>query len=121
MSAQASQEPGVTRGDLVLVLHAHLPFVRHPEHRYHLEENWLYEATAATYLPLLEVFRGLQRDNVPFRVTMSMSPPLCSMLRDDLLKTRCAAYLDRLLQLGEQELRRTAGDEAFQRLARFYL
>ena len=77
-------------GDLALVLHAHLPFVRHPEHRYHLEENWLYEAITATYLPLLEVFRGLARDGVPFRVTMSMSPPLCTMLRDDLLKTRYA-------------------------------
>lgn len=109
------------KGDLVIVLHAHLPFVRHPEHRYHLEENWLYEATTATYLPLLQAFRRLQHDGVPFRVTMSMSPTLCAMLRDDLLKTRYAAYLDRLLQLGQQELQRTAGDPAYHRLARFYL
>src|SRR5438552_14817257 len=100
-------------GDLAFVLHAHLPYIRHPEHRFHLEENWLYEATTATYLPLLDTFRGLQREGVPFRVTMSMSPPLCSMLRDDLLKLRYAAYLDRLLQLGEEEKRRTAGEPAF--------
>ena len=112
--------PDVVKGDLVLVLHAHLPFVRHPEHRYHLEENWLYEATAATYLPLLEVFRGLARDGVPFRVTLSLSPTLCSMLRDDLLKGRCAAYLDRMLQLGDQEIARTAGEPALCDLVRFY-
>ena len=47
------------RGYLAFVLHAHLPYIRHPEHRYHLEENWLYEATVATYLPLYEVFRNL--------------------------------------------------------------
>ncbi len=113
--------PATVKGDLAMVLHAHLPFVRHPEHRYHLEENWLYEATTATYLPLLQVFRTLADEGVPFRVTLSMSPPLCSMLRDDLLKLRYAAYLDRLLKLGEEERVRTAGEPAFHRLAEFYL
>ncbi len=107
-------------GSLAIVLHAHLPYVRHPEHQYHLEENWLYEAVAATYLPLLEVFRGLVRDGVRFRITMSMSPPLVAMLRDDLLKQRTAAYLDRLLRLAEQERRRTAGDPTFRKIADFY-
>src|SRR5689334_24681931 len=94
-------------GDLALVLHAHLPFIRHPEHRYHLEENWLYEATVATYLPLLEVFFGLRRDQIPFRVTLSMSPTLVNMLADDLLKLRTGAYLERLERLGDSELQRT--------------
>lgn len=109
------------RGTLAYVLHAHLPFVRHPEHRYHLEENWLYEAVTATYLPLLEVFRGLERDGVPFRLTLSMSPPLVAMLKDDLLRARTAAFIDRLVRLGEQESRRTAGDPTFNKIARFYL
>src|SRR4051812_47257698 len=100
----------MARGDLALVLHAHLPFIRHPEHRYHLEENWLYEATTATYLPLLEAFRNLAKDGVRFRFSLSLSPPLTSMLSDDLLKTRYGAYLERLLVLGDAELRRTAGD-----------
>jgi 1,4-alpha-glucan branching enzyme len=107
-------------GYLALVLHAHLPFVRHPEHQRHLEENWLYEAITATYLPLLEVFRGLEQSGVRFRLTMSLSPPLVSMLRDDLLKQRAAAYLDRLLELAEKERRRLAGDHTFLRLAEFY-
>ena len=108
------------RGYLAFVLHAHLPYIRHPEHRYHLEENWLYEATVATYLPLLEVYRNLVRDGVPFRITMSMSPPLVSMLRDDLLKLRTGAYLERLVRLGEEEQRRTQGDPTFNRIARWY-
>ncbi len=108
------------RGDLALVLHAHLPFIRHPEHRYHLEENWLYEAITATYLPLLEVFRNMAKEGVRFRFSMSMSPPLVSMLSDDLLKTRYAAYLDRMLRLGDSELKRTAGDPTFNKLARYY-
>ncbi|MSP15725.1 MAG: DUF1957 domain-containing protein [Myxococcales bacterium] len=107
-------------GDLALVLHAHLPFLRHPEHRYHLEENWLYEAIAATYLPLCEVFQNLARGGVRLRVTMSMSPTLVSMLRDDLLRERASSYLDRLVLLGEQELVRTRREPALFKLANFY-
>ena len=43
------------KGYLCLVLHGHLPFVRHPEHEYFLEENWLYEAITETYIPLILV------------------------------------------------------------------
>ena len=46
----------MTRGVLSIVLHAHLPYVRHPEYPEFLEEDWLYEAITETYLPLLEVF-----------------------------------------------------------------
>ena len=42
------------QGYLSLVLHAHLPFVRHPEHDKFLEESWLFEAiTEGTCLHIL--------------------------------------------------------------------
>jgi len=47
----------MTVGYIALVLHAHLPFVRHPESDYVLEE-WLYEAITETYIPLLRVLRA---------------------------------------------------------------
>ena len=37
----------MNQGYLSIVLHAHLPFVRHPEHERFLEENWLFEAIVA--------------------------------------------------------------------------
>ena len=40
-------------GLLALVLHAHLPWVRHPEYAMFLEETWLFEAITEAYLPLL--------------------------------------------------------------------
>ena len=46
-------------GYISLALHAHLPFVRHPEHEIFLEENWLFEAISETYLPLLRMFNRL--------------------------------------------------------------
>jgi 1,4-alpha-glucan branching enzyme len=110
----------VSRGSLALVLHAHLPFVRHPEHEDFLEERWLYEAVTECYLPLLHVFQGLARDGVPFRITMSFSPTLVAMLRDPMLMQRYARHLDRSIDLGDREIRRTAGEPAFQRLAGLY-
>lgn len=116
-------------GDLALVLHAHLPFVRHPEHAYHLEENWLYEALTATYLPLIEVLRDVHSERQkaaadparPLRLTLSLSPPLCTMLRDPLLLSRYRAYVDRLLRLGDEEVARSLGDPVLHKLARFYV
>jgi len=48
----------MTIGYVALVLHAHLPFVRHPESDYVLEEEWLYEAITETYIPYCEFLRA---------------------------------------------------------------
>ena len=69
----------MARGRVALVLHAHLPFVRHPEQPTSLEERWLFEAITETYVPLLDMVEGLERDAVPGRFTMSLSPTLLAM------------------------------------------
>ena len=108
-------------GYLAFVLHAHLPFIRHPEHEFFLEEDWLYEAITETYIPLLDIFESLVRDEVPFRITMSMTPPLVSMLMDDLLQKRYVRHIERLVTLAEKEVDRTRDDRVFNKLAHFYL
>ncbi|MBN1409895.1 MAG: DUF1957 domain-containing protein [Spirochaetales bacterium] len=111
----------MSKGYLMLVLHAHLPFVRHPEYDKFLEENWLYEAISETYLPLLRVFRHLKEDNIPFRLTLSVSPTLCTMLSDPLLQDRYLNHVKSLVQLAENEVERTAGEPEMNVLARMYL
>jgi len=73
---------------LALVLHAHLPFVRHPEHEEFFEEDWLFEAISETYIPLTAMMQRLVRDGVPFKLSLSITPPLCAMLQDELLRGR---------------------------------
>ncbi len=107
-------------GYFALVLHAHLPFVRHPEDPTVMEERWLQEAIVGTYLPLLQVFEGLASDGIPFRSTVSLSAPLITMLTDDLLKLRFAEHLDSLIELGEKEIDRTKYEPHYQRLAIMY-
>ena len=108
------------KGYLALVLHAHLPFVRHPEHEDFLEEDWLYEAITETYIPLIEVFEGLVRDKVAFRLTMSLTPTLLSMLSDPLLQNRYLRHLDKLIELSCKEIGRTRWQAQFHNLALMY-
>lgn len=105
---------------LSIVLHTHLPYVRHPEHDYHLEEMWFYEAMHETYLPILQMFRRLDDQQIPGKLTMSVSAPLFSMMSDALLTERFVAHLDRLIALSVLELTRTKEDAAFSKLAHFY-
>src|SRR5205085_201614 len=108
------------QGYLSLVLHAHLPFVRHPEYDDFLEEDWLYEAITETYIPLLDAFDGLERDGVDWRMTMSITPPLAAMLSDPLLQYRYVRHIDNLISLTIKELERTRWEPPFRKLAQMY-
>ena len=108
------------KGYLCLVLHAHLPFVRHPEEENFLEENWLYEAITETYIPLIQVFEKLIEDKVDFRITMSLTPTLASMLQDELLQNRYIRHINKLIELADKEVQRTGYDPKFHGLALMY-
>jgi len=94
-------------GYFSLILHAHLPFVRHPEYPAFLEEDWLFEAITEVYLPIIFILQNLHEGGVKSRLAMNVSPPLCEMLNDELLQTRYTRHLEKLLELAEKELRRT--------------
>src|SRR2546427_8377384 len=94
-------------GALSIVLHAHLPYVRHPEYPEFLEEDWLYEAITETYIPLLQIMQGMVAEGVPFKIAMSLTPPLCAMLRDELLQDRYVRYIERAVALAKSEVDRT--------------
>jgi 1,4-alpha-glucan branching enzyme len=109
------------QGYLALVLHAHLPFVRHPEHEKFLEENWLFEAITESYVPLVQIMEGWLRDGLEPRLTLTLSPTLCAMLLDPLLQDRYVRHLDSLIDLAEKEIHRTRWEPAYQPLAEMYL
>jgi 1,4-alpha-glucan branching enzyme len=110
----------MAQGFLSIILHAHLPYVRHPEHKYSLEEKWFYEALTECYIPILMHLEKLRDEGVPFRLTFSLSPTLVAMMEDPLLRERYGHYLERLQNLARLEEERTAGDGAFAPLAHMY-
>ena len=109
------------KGYVSFVLHAHLPFVHHPESEDYLEEDWLYEAISETYIPLLTKFKKLEEEKVDFRITMSITPPLLSMLDNKMLQRRYIKYLKKHIELSKKEVKRTAYDERLNKLSKYYL
>jgi 1,4-alpha-glucan branching enzyme len=107
-------------GYVALILHAHLPFVRHPEHDHFLEEDWLFEAITETYIPLLQMMQRLLNDGVSFKLTISLTPTLCAMLGDELLRERYVQHLDLLIDLAERERSRNRDQSILCQLAEFY-
>ena len=101
------------QGYLSIILHAHLPFVRHPEHDRFLEESWLFEAVTETYLPILQILESWQIDQINAKITLSLSPTLCAMLLDPLLRSRYERHLDGLIDLADKEIHRTHWDRAY--------
>ena len=96
------------QGYLALVLHAHLPYVRHPEHVTFLEEDWLFEAITESYLPLLRRdgrlgagWRSLAAGHVGDAHAGGHAAGRPA-------QARYVRHLDGLIALAENELRRTA-------------
>jgi 1,4-alpha-glucan branching enzyme len=107
--------------NILLLLHAHMPYVRHPEHERFLEENWYFEATIESYVPLLEILLAIDEYAPSARVSLSASPTLMEMASDELLGKRLIAHIDSLIRLAGEEVQRTKGDPDLEPLARMYL
>jgi 1,4-alpha-glucan branching enzyme len=110
----------MSSGSLALILHAHLPFVRHPEHEHFLEEDWFFEAITECYVPLVRMMQRLLDEHVPFKLAMSLTPTLCAMLQDKLLCERYVRHLDSLIDLATRERKRNRNHPPLHELANFY-
>ena len=108
------------KGYVNFVLHAHLPYIHHPESEDYLEESWLFEAISETYIPLLMNFKRLVDENVKFRVTMTMTPPLLNMLDNSLLQERYIQYLKEHIELCKKEIDRTKYEPRLNSLSYYY-
>ncbi len=67
-------------GNYVLILHTHLPWVLHHGTWPH-GEDWLTEAAAECYIPLLNSFNELMSEGILPKVSIGMSPVLCEQLK----------------------------------------
>ena len=73
-------------GELAIVLHSHMPYVE-GFGTWPFGEEWLWEAIATSYLPLLDVLDG----GAP--ITLSLTPVLCDQLEAPGALERCTAFL----------------------------
>ena len=95
----------VPAGFLSFVLHAHLPYViNHGTWPHGIE--WLHEAAAETYLPLLRILANLQRDQVPANFNINLSPVLLEQLSHPVFIADFPKYVTRKIVAARE-------DEAF--------
>lgn len=108
-------------GAFTFVLHSHLPYARQAGMWPHGEE-WVHEAIAETYVPLLAALYDLRQDGVPFQLTVGITPILAEQLADELI-------IDHFIGYASERIERTAadidrfdrdGDDQMRGLARFY-
>jgi 1,4-alpha-glucan branching enzyme len=68
-------------GTFCLVLHSHLPWLAH-HGTWPVGEEWLYQAWAASYLPVLDVLESLAGEGRRDLVTLGVTPVLAAQLDD---------------------------------------
>ena len=108
-------------GAFTFMLHSHLPYARQAGMWPHGEE-WVHEAIAETYVPLLNALYDLREEGVPFHLTIGITPVLAEQLADPVIVEHFVAYATERTARAAQDLDRfeRADDTTMRDLARFY-
>ena len=108
-------------GAFTFMLHSHLPYARQAGMWPHGEE-WVHEAIAETYVPLLNTLYDLRDEGIPYRLTVGITPILAEQLADPLIVDHFVDYASERAARAAKDIERfeQAGDEKFRDLARFY-
>ena len=80
-------------GSFVLVLHSHLPYCRKAG-VWPFGEEWVFEAMAETYIPLLDIVDYLVDRNALSSFTVGFTPVLLDQLSDPYMLLRFDEYLE---------------------------
>jgi 1,4-alpha-glucan branching enzyme len=108
-------------GYVTFVLHAHLPYVVHHGTWPH-GQDWLHEAAAETYVPLLRVFAELEERGTPLKCNLNLSPILLEQMAHPDFKSGFELYLLQKIEAARKDRQQfeTKGQGHFARLAQFW-
>lgn len=108
-------------GYVTFALHSHLPYVvNHGTWPHGME--WLHEAAAETYLPLLRVFGELEQHGLALRANVNLSPILLEQLSHPVFKDEFPKYMLRKVQAAHKDAEDFAlqGEGHMVEVARFW-
>lgn len=104
-----------------LVLHSHIPYVlAHGSWPHGMD--WLYEAAAETYMPLLDVFERLAGEGIAARTNVSFTPVLMEQLKDPGFARGFDEYLRMKIEIAvrDREYFERTGNAALRPLTDFW-
>ena len=106
-------------GAFTFVLHSHLPYARQAGMWPHGEE-WVHEAIAETYVPLLDALNDLIAEGVNFHLTIGITPILAEQLADPLIIEHFVHYAAERAAWAAKDVKRfeESGDLALRDLAK---
>ena len=105
-------------GNVVLVLHAHAPYVRQASRSANGEEP-LHQLVIETYVPLLSGLYELVKLGYEVQLGLALSPILLEQLADRVVQKHITSTLEMLIEEAEQTLRQQTDDHGAY-LAQFY-
>lgn len=103
-----------------IVLHSHLPFCL-GKGKWPFGEEWLFEITLDTYLPLLKSFLELKEEKIDFKVQFGITPVLMEQLKSAYFQDEFIKYLDSKETLLLKDQESFQGKPEYINLATFYL
>ena len=105
-------------GAFTFVLHSHLPYVLF-HGRWPHGTDWLFEAAAETYVPLLNAFNRLLSEGLKPKVTIGITPILAEQLTSDIFKDGFVSYLKDKIEISENDIEdfTKRGEEHLRRIA----
>lgn len=93
----------VVKGYLAFILHSHLPWVM-GHGRWPHGSDWLNEATAECYIPLLQQLNDLISDGFNPHLTIGLTPILQEQLKAAEFPAEFTAYLDQRIAAAEYDI-----------------
>ena len=108
-------------GYLTFTLHAHLPYVvNHGTWPHGME--WLLEAAAETYLPLLRMLGRLERDGIALHCNLNLSPILLEQLSHPVFIAEFPQYIERKMMAAREDEAyfSSMGEHGYAETARFW-
>jgi 1,4-alpha-glucan branching enzyme len=108
-------------GYVTFTLHSHLPYVVHHGTWPH-GLDWLHEAAAETYLPLLRVLEDLESRGLALKANVNLSPILLEQLDHPTFKSEFPKYLKQKIEAAQLDQREWAakGESHFVQVAQFW-
>lgn len=108
-------------GYVTFTLHSHLPYVvNHGTWPHGLD--WLNEAAAETYIPLLRVFHELEQQGLALKANVNLSPILLEQLAHPVFKSAFVKYLEQKIEAAAKDISQFSAkhDDHFAEVARFW-
>ncbi len=98
----STKKDSTTKGYFTFVLHAHLPYVL-SHGKWPHGTDWLSEAAAETYLPLIKVVNELVEEGLSPHLTIDVSPVLAEQLANDGFKDEFESYLRQKIKAAQAD------------------